>query len=87
MSNQSDLLHAYELWLRTEEAIKDLAPERLRTMKADSLWIQAVSAHTAAQRAFMKTALDFCRTIRPEQPALFEGAAQGLFPARHPKSP
>jgi hypothetical protein len=75
MSNQSDLLRAYELCLRTEGAMKDLAPERLRTMKADSLWIQAVSAHAEAQQAFMKTALDFCRTIHPEQTALLESAS------------
>ena len=66
MTNQKDLLQAYELCLKAEEAKKHLAPERLKTMKADGPWIKAVSAHSEAQQAFMKAALNFCRTIQSE---------------------
>jgi hypothetical protein len=66
MTKQSDLLRAYELCLRAEEAKRHLAPERLRTMKADGPWIKAVSAHSEAQQAFMEVALSFCRTIQSE---------------------
>jgi hypothetical protein len=66
MTKQSDLLRAYELCLRAEEAKRHLAPERLKTMKADGPWIEAVSAHSEAQQAFMEAALSFCRTIRSE---------------------
>ena len=68
MTDQTDLLHAYERCLKAEETMKQLAPERLRTMQADAPWIEAVTAHSEAQQAFMKTALNFCRTIRSDRP-------------------
>ena len=68
MAKPSKLLSAYERMVAAEEEKHRLMPERLITLVADRLWINAVSKHSQARQDFLEAAIDFCRSEKAKVP-------------------